>query len=132
MSVCGYVCKWVQVSWKPEESIGFPGSGVTGICEPPDVLTGNQTEVFCKYNESSKYWTISLQPVFFFFNAFVSLWSKVRTTRVLKSSPSCSIFWESFSFIEFFYYSVPKYLGYVTIKAIWTCAFICLRVLNYR
>lgn len=35
--------------------IGFPGSGVTGICEPSDVVTGNQTEVLCKSNASSKY-----------------------------------------------------------------------------
>lgn len=24
---------WVRCSWRPEESVGFPGAGVSGTCE---------------------------------------------------------------------------------------------------
>lgn len=50
VGMCSHECK---CPWKPGEGVGFPGSGVTGICEPPDVVTGNQTEVFCKSSISS-------------------------------------------------------------------------------
>lgn len=28
-------------NWSPEEGVGFPGTGVTGDCDQPDVGAGN-------------------------------------------------------------------------------------------
>ena len=52
MSLCVlHVCKSPQ---GPERDVVSPGTGVTGVCELPDVGAGNQTKVFCKGSEHSE------------------------------------------------------------------------------
>lgn len=36
--VCTHVCRFL---WRPEDGIRFPGGGVIGACEPPNVGVGN-------------------------------------------------------------------------------------------
>lgn len=35
------------------EGVGFPGTRITGLCEPPDMDTRNQTRVLCKSSKCS-------------------------------------------------------------------------------
>lgn len=43
----------VQMPAEQEEGIEFPGSGVTGGCEPPSMGTGNQTQILQKTSKHS-------------------------------------------------------------------------------
>lgn len=47
----------------PEDSVGSPGGGVTGNCEPSDVGAGNQAWVLCKSGTSSPPLNISTPNV---------------------------------------------------------------------
>lgn len=40
------------------ESISFPGAGVAGSCEPPDMGAGRHTQVLCISSQCSSLWTI--------------------------------------------------------------------------
>lgn len=46
MCLCGDLCTETQGLRRPEGNIGSPGTGVTGVCELPDELAQNQTQVF--------------------------------------------------------------------------------------
>lgn len=35
------------------EGVGFPGTRITGLCEPSDIDTRNQTRVLCKSSKCS-------------------------------------------------------------------------------
>lgn len=48
-TTCVYLYRSVHGnSWKSEQGIGCPGTGVMGNCESPNVGAGNSTLVFCK------------------------------------------------------------------------------------
>lgn len=47
------MCCWVQVPVDSKEGIRSPVAGVTGLCEPPDVGSGNPTLVLWKSGTSS-------------------------------------------------------------------------------
>jgi hypothetical protein len=87
--MCIQKCKY---SWSPEEGVGFPGTGVTGICEPPNVVPGNQTEVPCKSAMFSLLNHLS-NPYFLIMPLSVK-------PGILRSSPSYSIFWNIFYRID--------------------------------
>lgn len=55
MHLCKYVCVClcVHVNAGLKEAIGFPGAGLKGSYELPDVDAGNQTRVLCKSNKCS-------------------------------------------------------------------------------
>lgn len=43
---CIYATYIYRCPWRPE--VGFPGTGVTSGCKPPDVNSGKQTWALCK------------------------------------------------------------------------------------
>lgn len=48
-----YVCTPHSRLVPEEEGVAFPGTVVTGSCEPPDVGAANQAQVFCKSRKCS-------------------------------------------------------------------------------
>lgn len=66
----------VQRPWRPENTTGPPWDRVTSHCEPPDVGTGNQTQILCRTPTTLKHWGISTDPTLNFIFK-VLLWCSV-------------------------------------------------------
>ena len=70
--ICMCICACGN-SWRPEEDIESPGTGVAGGCHPLNMGARNQAQVFCKSTTAPNHGSISPQPRYALSNLYFSL-----------------------------------------------------------